>query len=151
MRAVLALLALLAITPAVAVEPNERLADPALEARARILSRGLRCLVCQNESIDESHADLAHDVRILLRERLVAGDSDDAAMRYITARYGDFVLLQPPLKGATLVLWLAPPVLLAIAIAGAMLAARRRRTLAAPAPLTAEERTRLATLMKAPE
>ena len=150
MRAVLALLAVLAATPSFAVEPNERLADPALEARARILSRGLRCLVCQNESIDESHADLAHDVRILLRERLVAGDSDDAAMRYITARYGDFVLLQPPLKGSTLVLWLAPPTLLTLALIGVILAARRR-TLAVPAPLTAEEQTRLAALMKAPD
>lgn len=150
MRAVLALLAVLAATPSFAVEPNERLADPALEARARILSRGLRCLVCQNESIDESHADLAHDVRILLRERLVAGDSDDAAMRYITARYGDFVLLQPPLKGSTLVLWLVPPTLLTLALTGVILAARRR-TLAVPAPLTAEEQTRLAALMKAPD
>ena len=148
MKALLALLLLLAL-PALAVEPNERLADPALEARARSLSRGLRCLVCRNESIDESHADLAHDVRVLLRERLLAGDSDAAAIRFITDRYGDFVLLDPPLKGATAVLWMAPPARLVVAFGGVLLAARRRR--APPAPLTAEEQARLATLLKGQE
>ncbi len=148
MKALLALLLLLAL-PALAVEPNERLADPALEARARALSRGLRCLVCRNESIDESHADLAHDVRVLLRERLSAGDSDTAAIRFITDRYGDFVLLDPPLKTSTMVLWMAPPALLVVAFGGVLLAARRRR--APPAPLTAEEQARLATLLKGQE
>lgn len=148
MRAVLALLLLLA-APAFAVEPNERLADPVLEARARALSRGLRCLVCRNESIDESHADLAHDVRVLLRERLLAGDSDAAAIRFITDRYGDFVLLDPPLKGATMVLWMAPPVVLVLACGGVLLAARRRR--AVPAPLSAEEQARLDALLKGAE
>ena len=148
MKALFALLLLLAI-PAFAVEPNERLADPALEARARALSRGLRCLVCRNESIDESHADLAHDVRVLLRERLLAGDSDAAAIRFITDRYGDFVLLEPPLKASTMVLWIAPPALLVIAFGGVLLAARRRRV--PPAPLTAEEQARLDALLRGAE
>ena len=145
-RAVAAVVLLLA-AQAGAVEPNERLADPALEARARHLGRGLRCLVCQNESIDESHADLAHDLRVILRERLAAGDSDAAAVAYIVARYGDFVLLQPPLNFSTGALWFGPPVLLVTAIGAAFLAARRRRSAVAPAPLSEDERRRLAKLL----
>lgn len=91
-----------------AVEPDEMLKDPALEARARAISRELRCLVCQNQSIDDSNAGLAHDLRVLVRERLKAGDSDAQVMAFITARYGDFVLLRPPFKPTTYVLWLGP-------------------------------------------
>ena len=145
----MAALLLLAGTAA-AVEPAERLADPALEARARAISRGLRCLVCQNESIDESHADLAHDVRVLLRERLAAGDTDDAAEKYIVDRYGDFVLLQPPFRPATVVLWLGPPVLLAGVSLGMVMAFRRRRTPAA-APLSEAEQARLTSLLREDE
>jgi cytochrome c-type biogenesis protein CcmH len=136
--------------PAMAVEPRERLADPALEARARDLSKGLRCLVCRNESIDESGADLAHDVRMLLRERLTAGESDAQAVQSIVDRYGDFVLLNPPLRTATYVLWFGPPVLLAVVALFVTLAIRRRK--AAPdkvaEPLTDAERKHLARLMQ---
>ncbi|MDJ0897067.1 MAG: cytochrome c-type biogenesis protein CcmH, partial [Alphaproteobacteria bacterium] len=97
--------------PAVAVvSPDEMLDDPALEARARALSKELRCLVCQNESIDESDADLARDLRKIVRERLVAGDTDDEVIGYLTARYGDFVLLNPPVKPLTWALWFGPVV-----------------------------------------
>src|SRR5215471_19122374 len=109
---------------AYAVEPSERLADPALEARARALSQQLRCLVCQNQSIDESNADLAHDLRTLLRKRLAAGDTDKQALDYIVARYGVFVLLDPPFEPTTYMLWLGPP-LLVLGI-GALLAIRAR-------------------------
>ncbi len=145
--AILLLTSLLATT-ALAVEPAEKLADPALEARARVISQGLRCLVCRNESIDESHADLAHDVRVLLRERLVAGDTNPQAVAYIVARYGDFVLLEPPVKRSTYVLWLAPPVLLALGGLGALIAMRRQAGQAGPAPLSAEEGAQLAKLMQ---
>lgn len=114
MRAFLAALLLLGAAGAAAVEPGERLSDPALEARARALSQELRCLVCQNQSIDDSSAPLARDLRLLVRERLQAGDGDAAVRDYLVARYGDFVLLRPPVKAATLALWLAPPILLAL-------------------------------------
>ena len=130
-----------------AVEPAERLADPALEARARLLSKELRCLVCQNQSIDESNADLAHDLRVLLRQRLVAGDTDRQILDYAAARYGVFVLLDPPFAPATYVLWLAPPLLLLGA--GAMLAvrARRRQSEEPPPGLDREEEARAALLI----
>jgi cytochrome c-type biogenesis protein CcmH len=131
-----------------AVEPAERLADPAQEARARAISRELRCLVCQNESIDESGADLAHDIRVLLRRRIAAGDSDAQAVQYIVARYGQFVLLKPPVEPATYVLWFGPPLLLVAGALGLLLRARRRGAAPGPAPLTAEERERLARLLK---
>ncbi len=111
-------------TPMAAVEPDEILADPALEARARELSKGLRCLVCRNESIDESNAELARDLRILLRERLVAGDDDTQAMDFIVSRYGEYVLLRPTLGGSNLALWLAGPLMLVAA--GGYVAMRRR-------------------------
>jgi len=132
---------------AYAVEPSERLADPALEARARALSKELRCLVCQNQSIDESNADLAHDLRILLRQRLVGGDSDQQVLDYIVARYGVFVLLDPPFEPATYFLWLAPP--LVVLGAGALLISRAQRHRAEPetAALTEEERARAALLL----
>lgn len=101
-----------------AVEPGEVLEDAALEARARTLSKELRCLVCQNENIDSSHAPLARDLRILLRERLVAGDSDEEVLEFLVARYGDFVLLKPPVQGNTLVLWLAPAIFMILAVLG---------------------------------
>ena len=103
-------------SPAMAVEPDEILDDPVLEARARRISKGLRCLVCQNESIDESNADLAKDLRILLRERLKKGDSDEQAVQYIVDRYGEFVLLQPRFEPSNLVLWLGPLLILALAL-----------------------------------
>lgn len=144
----LVLLLLLLATPALAVTPDERLADPALEARARALSRELRCLVCQNESIDESNAALARDVRVLLRERLLAGDSDQAVIAFLVARYGDFVLLNPPVKPATWVLWYGPFALLLLAGAGTALALRRRARGAPPPPLDAAEQARLEKLMR---
>jgi cytochrome c-type biogenesis protein CcmH len=147
MRALLlAMLFVLGAATAWAVEPNERLADPALEARARTLSKGLRCPVCQNESIDESQADLAHDIRVLLRERLLAGDTDRQAMQFLVARYGDFVLLEPRMTPATWLLWFGPPAVLAVAGLGVVLAMRRRGG-AAP-PLSEEERKRLAALLE---
>lgn len=112
--------------PVGAVQPDEILADPALETRARELSKDLRCLVCRNESIDESNAELARDLRILLRERLVAGDSDDQAMRYIVDRFGEYVLLNPKTTGSNLILWAAGPLMFLIALAVALRYVRRR-------------------------
>jgi cytochrome c-type biogenesis protein CcmH len=132
--------------PAKAMQPDDVLADPALEARARVISEGLRCLVCQNQSIDESNADLAHDLRVIVRERLTAGDSDDQVRAYLVARYGDFVLLDPPFKAKTLLLWCGPAVLLLLG-AGGIYALLRRRQDRAPEPLNEAERSRLAELM----
>ena len=138
----------IAIAPALAVNPDEMLKDPALEARARALSQELRCLVCQNESIDDSNADLAHDIRLLLRERLTAGDSDEQAIDYLVARYGEFVLLKPRFNAHTWALWLVPPGVLVI---GGLVAAaaflRRKNQPAVPAPLDAAEEADLARLM----
>lgn len=145
-RALLLGLALTLAAPAGAVQPDEVLADPALEARARALSAGLRCVVCRNESIDESNADLARDMRIVLRERLVAGDSDAQAVAFLVERFGEFILLRPPATGTNLILWATPAVLAALGL-GAAVAMMRRRT-SAPAPLTAEERARLDALLK---
>ena len=140
------LLALFLAGTAWAVEPSEMLKDPALEARARSISRELRCLVCQNQSIDDSNADLAHDLRVIVRERLAAGDSDEQVKAYLVARYGDFVLLDPPFKTKTLLLWLGPAILLLLG-AGGIYALLRRRPAAAPeAPLSEAERRRLAEL-----
>lgn len=113
--------------PAGAVLPDEILDDPVLEARARDISAEIRCLVCQNESIDSSNADLARDLRILIRERLVAGDSDDEVRAFLVARYGDFVLLNPPLKPRTWLLWFGPAAVLLLGAAGVVLYFRRRR------------------------
>ncbi len=142
----LALLLMLA-TASHAVEPAERLPDPAMEARARAISAELRCVVCQNESIDESRADLARDIRRLVRERLTAGDSDAQARQAVVARYGDFVLLRPPVKPATYVLWFGPAVLLVVGLAGVAVWLRRRRP-ADPPPLTDDERQRLDALTR---
>jgi cytochrome c-type biogenesis protein CcmH len=139
-----ALLALIVAAPAFAVQPNEMLKDPALEARARALSAQLRCLVCQNESIDESDADLARDIRLLIRRRIVAGESNQEIRSFLVSRYGDFILLKPPFELSTLLLWFSAP-LAFLAGAIGMWAAMRRRP-APPAPLSAEEERRLAQL-----
>jgi cytochrome c-type biogenesis protein CcmH len=148
---VLALLTALAPTASFAVRPDEMLKDPALEARARHLSEELRCMVCQNQSIDDSDAPLAHDLRILVRQRLEAGDSDTQVLDYLVARYGDFVLLRPPLKTSTLLLWGLPPAALAVGLVGLIMLGRRRQ----PVPtsvraLTPEEQTKLSTLVGTP-
>jgi cytochrome c-type biogenesis protein CcmH len=146
----LVLLLLAAARPALAIEPGEALADPAEEARARAISREIRCLVCQNENIDESGADLARDLRRIVRERLAAGDSDQAVRDYLVARYGDFVLLRPPLKPKTYLLWFAPPAILLLAGLGLFIHYRRRRTADGPPPLDEAERQALARLLAAP-
>ncbi|MDI3335924.1 cytochrome c-type biogenesis protein CcmH [Defluviimonas aestuarii] len=149
MRWLILYLCLLA-APAHAVQPDEILADPALEARARELSKGLRCLVCRNENIDESNADLARDLRVLVRERLVAGDSDEEVISYLVDRYGEYVLLQPTASGENLILWIAGPAMLLMALGTAALYLRRRRSApdAAPAPLSAEEKARLKEILE---
>jgi cytochrome c-type biogenesis protein CcmH len=139
-------LALLCAGAAHAVEPNERLADPVLEARARAISKELRCLVCQNESIDDSAADLAHDLRVLLRERIADGDTDKQAIQYLVARYGNFVLLRPPVLPATYVLWFGPLALLVIGALGTFLYLRRRVP-AEALPLSDAERRRVDQLL----
>ena len=147
---VVAVVLLASACPSRAVEPNEMLADPALEARAREISRELRCLVCQNESIDESNADLAHDLRVLVRDRLTAGDSDAQVVQFIVDRYGDFVLLRPPVKPATYLLWGSP--LLLLVIAAAIIAAylrRHRLGIASAPPRTGDEQKRRDDLSRA--
>ena len=145
MRFVLALLLTLAAAPALAVQPDEMLDDPALETRARELSRELRCLVCQNESIDDSNADLARDLRILVRERILAGDTDEEVRDFLVERYGEFVLLKPRFEGMTLVLWLSGPILLIVGgvVAVLFLRRRERRAERSDAPLTSDERAAL--------
>jgi len=145
-----AMLAAPAIAPAFAVEPSEQLADPVLEHRARVIGGGLRCLVCSNESIDESDASLARDIRTLLRERLTAGDSDAQAVQVIVDRYGEYVLLKPPVEPATYVLWFAPPALLVLVGGLVLLAVRRRRVAPGPvpAPLQESESQQLAQLLR---
>jgi cytochrome c-type biogenesis protein CcmH len=145
--AAVALLLAFGLQIARAVEPSERLADPALEARARAISQELRCLVCQNESIDESGAPLAHDLRLLVRKRLVAGDTDQQVLNYIVARYGIFVLLDPPLIPVTWLLWLGPPVLVAGTTAFLLVRARRRRAGPGPPDLTPDEHARATALL----
>jgi cytochrome c-type biogenesis protein CcmH len=129
--------------PAQAVRPDEMLGDPVLEARAREVSRDLRCLVCRNQSIDDSDADLAHDLRVLVRERIKAGDSNEQAIGFVRARYGDFVLLRPPFAIGTALLWGGP---LLVLLLGGVAVARfyRRCDEPAPPPLSPEERQRLA-------
>lgn len=134
------------VTPGLAVQPDEILKDPALESRARALSAGLRCLVCQNQSIDDSDAPLARDLRLLIRERLVAGDSDDGVLNFIVGRYGEFVLLKPRFEWNTIFLWLGPFALL-LAAAGILLM-RKRRNPAVEGPLTSEEKQALDRLLK---
>jgi len=138
---------LLAPTAAFAVQPDEVLADPVLEARARALSATLRCMVCQNQSIDDSDAPLARDLRILVRERLVAGDSDDQVIAFLVDRYGEFVLLEPRFAPHTLILWLAAPIVL---LGGGLLAFRvmRRRGAVEAPPLSEAERHEIDAVLK---
>jgi cytochrome c-type biogenesis protein CcmH len=143
-------LLLIALAPVHAVEPGEMLKDPALEARARQLSQELRCVVCQNQSIDDSNAPLAHDLRVIVRERLAAGETDAQVLAFVEARYGEFVLLRPRFKPQTLVLWSTPLLLLA-GVAAYLVRARQRQvpSRAEVAPLSAEERRRLDRLLHA--
>jgi len=136
-----------AATPGLAVNPDEVLADPALETRARRISSELRCLVCQNQSIDDSDADLARDLRLLVRERLTEGDSDDAVMDYVVSRYGEFVLLKPRMSVRTMLLWATPFLILAIGIAAILVAARSRKSQLASGNLTADEEAEIARLL----
>lgn len=141
---------LLAMFPLRAVESNEMLSDPGLEARARNLSRELRCLVCQNQSIDDSEAPLAHDLRVIVRERLKAGDTNTQVMDFLVARYGEFVLLKPRLSWHTLILWGAPPATVLLGIVLLIVVSRRRRSGLAPETvnLTSAEEDRLAELLR---
>ena len=147
-RLVYVVLLLLSASPVFAVNPDEVLADPALEARARALSAQLRCMVCQNQSIDDSNAELAKDLRVLVREQITAGDSDEAVIDYVVSRYGEFVLLKPRLETKTLLLWGAPIVLLLAGAAVMVVSARRRSGRATGTPLSAEERDRLDAVLK---
>jgi cytochrome c-type biogenesis protein CcmH len=150
--ALLVAVSLIAAAPANAVQPDEVLQDPALEARARAISANLRCLVCQNQSIDDSDAPLAKDLRVLVRERLKAGDSDAEIVDFVVARYGEFVLLKPRLTPQTLILWFATPALFLAALAGIAVWLRRRRSaVAAPAPLSRTEKQRLKKILEKPE
>ncbi len=144
--ALVLLLSLLLALPAFAVDPDEVLADPALEARARAISADLRCLVCQNQSIDDSDADLARDLRLIVRERLVAGDTDAAVVRYVVDRYGEFVLLRPVVAPHTVLLWAAAPLALLVGGIAIVLGLRRRRRAVAEGPLSEEEAAALAEL-----
>lgn len=130
-------------SPVFAVNPDEVLKDPALEARARHLSSQLRCMVCQNQSIDDSNAELAHDLRVVVRERIVKGDSDEDVLRYLVSRYGEFVLLKPRLTKETVLLWTAPGLLLLLGGGVAFAYSRRRASQNAVAKLSPEEEARL--------
>lgn len=147
MRALLLAFALLLTAPALAVEPDEMLDDPVLEQRARDLSAEIRCVVCQNESIDSSNAEIARELRVLVRERLLAGDTDQQVLDYLVARYGDFVLLRPPVKPSTYLLWFGPFLILLIGAVAVVVYFRRQRTAAAPPALSVEEEARLARLL----
>jgi cytochrome c-type biogenesis protein CcmH len=150
LHAVTLLIVLIASSAAWAVEPDEMLADPVLEARARAISKELRCMVCQNESIDDSQAPLAHDLRVLVRERLKAGDSDAQIINFLVSRYGEFVLLKPPLSWHTVALWGTPPGLLLLGAIMIIIGERRRRAGAAaagPASLSPAEEARVAEIL----
>jgi cytochrome c-type biogenesis protein CcmH len=136
---------LLVTAPALAVQPDEIISDPALEARARALSKELRCMVCQNQSIDDSDAPLAHDLRVLVRERLQAGDTNQQVIDFLTARYGEFVLLKPPFSLHTALLWLTPIGILVIGACGLAFASRRREP--AGPELTVAERARVSQIL----
>lgn len=149
LRAVLLTLALSVAAPAFAVEPAEMLDDPAEEARARELSKELRCLVCRNESIDDSNASLAKDLRLLVRERITAGDSNEEVLDYVVDRYGEFVLLKPTVTGSNLVLYIAGPVmlLLGLGVAAAYIRGRSQRSGPGAQALSPEEEARLKEIM----
>jgi len=146
----LILILMLLATPLMAVEPDEVLSDPVLEARAREVSKGLRCLVCRNESIDESNASLARDLRVLLRERLVAGDSDQQAVDFIVARYGEYVLLKPDTRGANWLLWAAGPLMLLVAggVGVGYLRSRSKAQAKEETPLNDDEAARLRDILR---
>lgn len=141
---------LLTVLPAAAFNPDEVLSDPALEARARALTVQLRCMVCQNQSIDDSNAELARDLRVLVRERLTQGDSDEAVIDYVVSRYGEFVLLKPRFSMRTLALWGAPVVLILIGAAAVFVFARRRVALPEGKALTPDEEARIRDLLEKP-
>ena len=147
LAAILLLVALALPVPGLAVQPDEILDDPALEERAREISKELRCLVCRNESIDDSNAGLARDLRVLVRERLVAGDSDAEVKQYLVDRYGEFVLLKPVFSGANAALWFAGPIVFLIGLIASILYIRSRRPVRA-APLTDEEKAELDRILK---
>jgi cytochrome c-type biogenesis protein CcmH len=147
---VLAVTLLGTAAPALAVQPSEMLPDPQLEQRARQLSQELRCMVCQNQSIDDSDAPLAKDLRLLVRERVKAGDSDSQIIDYMVARYGEFVLLKPRVAWHTAALWAAPAAALIAGIAIVLASRRRRTAVAETAPLTADEQHRLDRIVKRP-
>ncbi len=142
-RTLVLLFALLVSASAWAVEPDEMLSDPAQEARAREVGQELRCLVCQNQAIDDSNAPLARDLRILVRERIKAGDSNTQVMDFVVARYGDYVRLRPPMRTETYLLWFSPALLLAIALGAVLVTLRRRKSVSRTAPLDEDERARL--------
>lgn len=144
---IMLLLMALGSVPAWAVRPDEMLPDPKLEARAREVGQELRCLVCRNQSIDDSDADLAHDLRVLVRERIKAGDSNNQVIAFVRARYGDFVLLRPPFETGTLLLWGGPALILLLGAFGIHRYYRHRRRDEAPPALSAEERRRLKALL----
>ena len=153
LRSLVVVLALSATYPALAVQPDEVLSDPTMESRARDLSRELRCMVCQNQSIDDSDAPLARDLRLLVRERLKAGDTNPQVIDYLVDRYGEFVLLRPRFEWHTLILWLAGPAVLIVGGVALVMTARRRKDAPAADPvvatpkLTAEQEARLAKLV----
>jgi len=141
----------LSFSPALAVEPSEMLDDPVLEQRARDISQELRCVVCQNQSIDSSNADLARDMRVLVRDRLLEGDSNQQVLDYMVSRYGDFVLLNPPFKVATYALWIGPLLIIGCGLFIVVVFYRRRSSIVGadtPVALSDEESRRLETLMK---
>jgi len=149
-RGLLVLFLLFSAVPSFAVNPDEVMADPALEMRARALSAQLRCMVCQNQSIDDSNAELAKDLRVLVRERIKGGDSDEAVIDYVVSRYGEFVLLNPRFETKTLLLWGTPLVLLLAGATAMAIAARRRTGRATGKALSDEEKARLAKLLAEP-
>lgn len=139
--------ALVFAAPARAVLPSEQLANPVLEARARAISAGIRCVVCQNQSIDDSDAPLAHDLRVIVRERLVAGDSDAQTVRYLVDRYGHYVLLKPPFEAATLVLWIGPALFILLGLTGLLAFVARGKSRHAAVPLSENETARVDALL----
>lgn len=149
-RTALALLLLLSAAPALGVQPGEMLADPALEARAREISSVLRCPVCQGETIDDSNAPVARDLRLVVRERVMAGDTNDEVIDFVVERFGEFVLFEPRAKGANLILWIAGPAMLLLGLGVAALYLRRRgaATDAAPRPLDEDEARRLREILE---
>lgn len=148
MKMVFLALSLLVATPVYAVQPQEVLQDPVMESRARDISKGLRCLVCRNENIDESNAQLATDLRLLVRERLLAGDSDVEVVDYVVDRYGEYVLLKPTLGGANKLLWIAGPVMLLLSLGIGVSFVRRRQKETEIDPLSNDEAARLDALLK---